>query len=135
MFWKFKSIIRSWLFIYIDLDNPVYIDFAYTSDPRIFEVLIYRVDIEPHSSSPTMFWWWFETSSAFMFEWRRCDFLYISIRLVWEPKLVRTHCCELASKTWFFVYVSKLWIWNSNSLIDWCLCCLFNCLIILNHYA
>ena len=36
----------------MNLDNPVYIDFAYTSDPRVFEVLIYWVDIESPSKSP-----------------------------------------------------------------------------------
>ena len=51
---KYKSIIRIWLFIYIDVDNPVYIDFAYTSDPRVFKVLIYWIDIESHSSRPEM---------------------------------------------------------------------------------
>ena len=51
---KYKSIIRIWLFIYIDVDNPVYIDFAYTPDPRVFEILIYWIDIESHSSRPEM---------------------------------------------------------------------------------
>ena len=50
--------------------------------------------------------------------------LYISIRLVWEPKLDRAYCCDLASKTWFSVYISKLWIWNDNQHIDCWLCCL-----------
>ena len=36
------------------MDNPVYIDFAYTSDPRVFEILIYWIDIESHSSCPEM---------------------------------------------------------------------------------
>ena len=51
-------------------------------------------------------------------------FLYISYWLVWEPKLDRAYCCELAPKMWFFYYISKLWIWNDNSLIDCWLCCL-----------
>ena len=42
-------------YFYIDLDNQVYKDFAYTSDPRVFEVLIYWIDIESHYSRPWMF--------------------------------------------------------------------------------
>ena len=36
------------------MDNRVYIGFAYTRHERIFEVLIYWVDIESHSSCPGM---------------------------------------------------------------------------------
>ena len=132
LFWKFKSIIRSWLLIYIDLDNPVYIDFAYTSDPRVFEVLIYWVDIESPSKSPG------ENSDDWCIIIRiyvrvtKVRFLYISYWLVWEPKLDRAYCCDLASKTWSCVYISKLWIWKANQLIDWWLCCV---IIYLNQYV
>ena len=57
-----------WLFIYIDVDNPIYIDFAYTSDPRVFEVLIYWVDIESPSSRPERILMIDASSSEFMFE-------------------------------------------------------------------
>ena len=41
------------LFI-LNLDDLVYKDFAYTCHERIFEVLIYRIDIGLHSSRPDM---------------------------------------------------------------------------------
>ena len=50
------------------MDNPVYIDFAYTSDPRVFEVLIYWIDIESHSSRPEMILMIVATSSELVFE-------------------------------------------------------------------
>ena len=50
------------------MDNPVYIDFAYTSDPRVFEVLIYWIDIESYSSGPKMILMVEYSSSEFIFE-------------------------------------------------------------------
>ena len=61
----------------LNLDNPVYINFAYTSDPRVFEVLIYWIDIDSHSSHPEMILMIVATSSELVFECRRCD-IYIS---------------------------------------------------------
>ena len=60
----------------MNLDNPVYIDFAYTSDPRVFEVLIYWIDIDPHSSRPEMILTIVATSSESVFEFQKCD-IYI----------------------------------------------------------
>ena len=42
-----------YLFI-LNLDNRVYKEFAYTRHERIFEVLIYWIDIESYSSGPKM---------------------------------------------------------------------------------
>ena len=58
----------------LNLDNPIYKDFAYTRHERIFEVLIYWIDIESHSSRPEMVLMIVMTSSVFMFVFRRCDF-------------------------------------------------------------
>ena len=49
----FENLIQLYVFEYLlilNLDNAVYKDFAYTSDLRVFEVLIYWIDIESHSS-------------------------------------------------------------------------------------
>ena len=54
--------------MYIDVDNPVYTDFAYTSDPRVFEFLIYWIDIELHSSRPGVILMIDISSSEFIFE-------------------------------------------------------------------
>ena len=54
----FENINQLFVFDYLfilNMDNQVYIDFAYTRHERIFEVLIYWIDIGPHSSSPEMF--------------------------------------------------------------------------------
>ena len=64
------------IYFILNLDHPVYIDFAYTSDPRVFEVLIYWIDIESHSSRSEMILMIVATSSEFVFEFRRCD-IYI----------------------------------------------------------
>ena len=90
--------------IYIDVDNPVYIDFAYTSDPRVFEVLIYWVDIESHSSRPERILMIDASSSEFMFEWRKWDFYIFPID--W---------CENQSCIGFIVV-----IWPQKS--DFCIC-------------
>ena len=76
LFWKFKSIIRIWLYIYIELDSPVYKDFAYTPCKSVFEVLIYWIDIESHSSRPEMILMVGISSSVYMFEFRKWD-IYI----------------------------------------------------------
>ena len=53
---------------YIDLDSPVYKDFAYTPCKRVFEVLIYWIDIELHSSRPGVILMTDISSLEFIFE-------------------------------------------------------------------
>ena len=55
----------------LNLDNRVYKDFAYTRHERIFEVLIYWIDIESHSSRSEMVLMIARASSVFMFVFRR----------------------------------------------------------------
>ena len=92
----------------MDVDNRVYIDFAYTRHERIFEVLIYWIDIESYSSGPKMILMIVRTSSELVFMFRRCDIYIFPIDWCENQKLDRAYCCELASKTRFSVYVSKL---------------------------
>ena len=60
------------------MDNLVYKGFAYTRHERIFEVLIYWIDIESHSSRPEMVLMIAiaRASSEFVFEFRKWD-IYI----------------------------------------------------------
>ena len=123
-----------YLFILI-LDNSVYKEFAYTPCKRIFKVLIYWIDIESHSRHPEMVLMIDRSSSEIYVRVLKMWYLYISYWLVWEPKLDRAYCCDLASKIWFLTMYQSYQFENSNPRIDCWLCCLFNCLIILNHYA
>ena len=65
----------------LNLDNLVYEDFAYTRHERIFEVLIYWIDIESHSSSPDMILM-MARHRQYLLSSLKAGFLYISIRLV-----------------------------------------------------
>ena len=61
------------------MDNIVYKGFAYTRHERIFEVLIYWIDIESHSSRPGTILMMIATSSVFVFEFRKWDFYIFPI--------------------------------------------------------
>ena len=137
LFWKFKPFYTYWNILFVlNLDNPIYKDFAYTRHEHIFEVLIYWTDIESHSSRPEMELMIVMTSSVFMFMFRRCDIYIFPLDWCENQNLYRLiYCCDLASKMWFLYIYQNYEFETLNSLIDWCLCCLFICLIILNHYA
>ena len=88
------------MIIYLyELDSPVYKDFAYTPCKRVFEVLIYWIDIESHSSRPEMILMIVRTSSELVFVFRRRDIYIFPIDWCENPKLDRAYCCDLASKT------------------------------------
>ena len=56
------------------MDNPIYKGFVYTRHERIFEILIYWIDIESHSRHPEMVLMIDRSSSELMFVFRRWDF-------------------------------------------------------------
>ena len=56
------------------MDNPLYKGFAYTRHERIFEVLIYWIDLESHYRHREMVLMIDRSSSELMFVFRRFDF-------------------------------------------------------------
>ena len=97
---KFKSFYTYLNILFVlNLDNPIYKDFAYTRHERIFEVLIYWIDIESHFSRPEMMLIMTMASSIFMFVFRRCDFYIFPLDSCENQNIARIHCCDLASKT------------------------------------
>ena len=135
----FENLNQFYVFDYLfilNMDNLVYKGFAYTRHECIFEVLIYWIDIESHYSRPEMILMIDISSSEFVFVFWRCDIYIFPLDWCENQNIDRFICCDLASKTRFSVYMYQNYEFeNSNPLIDWCLCCLFICLIILNHYA
>ena len=76
------------------MDNRVYIDFAYTRHERIFEVLIYWIDIESHSRHPEMILMVASVVRVYV-RVSKVGFLYVSIDWYEDQHLVSTHCCDL----------------------------------------
>ena len=105
---RFENLNQLFVFdylFYIDQDNPIYKDFAYMSCKRVFEVLIYWVDIESCSSRTGVILVIIRIPSVFMFDFRKWDIYIFPIDQCENQNLDRVIVVIWHQKHDFCIYI------------------------------